>query len=61
VAIEGDRAAALCLDDGALLGLHELAGACERSFPGPQDLEWASAGGALVLLQRRPITARAAR
>jgi pyruvate,water dikinase len=54
--VEGDRVGALCLDDDALAALHRLALRCEESFPGPSDIEWAFAGGALWLLQRRPLT-----
>jgi pyruvate,water dikinase len=35
----------------------DLARAVERTFGGPQDIEWAIAGGQLTLLQARPITA----
>ena len=34
----------------------ELCLAAEAAFGGPQDIEWAFAGGALYLLQSRPIT-----
>jgi hypothetical protein len=33
-----------------------LADACDRTWPGPHDIEWAVAADALFLLQRRPIT-----
>lgn len=47
---------ALCLDDAQLRMLHALATRCERTFGGTQDLEWAFAGRALYLLQRRALT-----
>ena len=47
---------ALCLDDTQLRELHTLAMRCEKTFGGTQDLEWAFAGGALYLLQRRALT-----
>jgi phosphoenolpyruvate synthase/pyruvate phosphate dikinase len=40
----------------SMLDTHRLALRCEESFPGPSDIEWAFAGGALWLLQRRPLT-----
>lgn len=46
----------LSLTDGQLAELHELGRRCEKFFGAPQDLEWAIAGGALFLLQSRPIT-----
>ncbi|MCI0545945.1 MAG: hypothetical protein L0027_01525 [Candidatus Rokubacteria bacterium] len=59
VVVEEPRVHALCLDDARLARLHELATRCEREFGGTQDLEWAWAGNALHLLQRRAITATA--
>lgn len=56
IAIDDERAAALCLDDAALAALHALAGRCEAAAPAPIDLEWAFARGALFLLQSRAIT-----
>ena len=44
-----------CLDDQQLHELHALAMRCEKTFGGTQDLEWAFAGGALYLLQRRAV------
>jgi pyruvate,water dikinase len=49
-----------CLDDERLIALHHLALRCEEAFEGTSDLEWAFAGGALHLLQRRAITTAAA-
>ena len=47
----------LCLATAELHALHELATRCDDVFgPGPHDIEWAFAGGALYLLQRRPVT-----
>jgi pyruvate,water dikinase len=51
-----DRAEALCLDDGLLAGLHELATRCEQLFGPGRDLEWAFADGRLYLLQCRAVT-----
>ena len=56
VAVDSDRAEALCLDDAQLLALHRLAERCETVYGGTQDLEWAFAEVELFLLQRRPIT-----
>ena len=50
----------LSLGDDQLLALHELASRCEQFYGGPQDIEWAFAGGSLYLLQSRPITKRRA-
>lgn len=44
------------LTDAQLAELHALGKQCEKFFGAPQDLEWAIAGGALYLLQSRPIT-----
>ena len=46
----------LCLDDGHLAQLHELAGRCEEVYGPGRDIEWAIAGGELYLLQCRAIT-----
>ncbi len=56
IALDADRAEALCLDDAQLLALHHLAERCETVYGGTQDLEWAFDETALFLLQRRPIT-----
>ena len=56
VALDNDRAEALCLDDAQLFELHRLAERCEAVYGGLQDLEWAFAAVDLFLLQRRPIT-----
>ena len=46
-----------CLGDGELAALHALAVACDRVFGSPDhDIEFAFRGGAVFLLQRRPIT-----
>jgi len=58
VRLDEPRARAACLDADELTALDALATACERVFPGPLDLEWAFAGGALWLLQCRAITTR---
>lgn len=51
-----DRAVAFCLDGGRLTALYELTQACRNLFGGPQDIEWAFAGGRIWLLQRRAAT-----
>jgi phosphohistidine swiveling domain-containing protein len=45
------------LTDRALRRLVRLGVAIERHFGGPQDIEWAWAGGKALILQARPITA----
>jgi pyruvate,water dikinase len=55
--VPDERVRALCLDDGALLALHELAARCEAVYGGDHDIEWAIQAGAVHLLQRRPLTA----
>jgi pyruvate,water dikinase len=54
--VAAERASVLCLEDGHLHQLHDLATRCEKVFGGTQDLEWAFAGEMLYLLQRRAIT-----
>lgn len=51
----------LSLTDAQLGELHALGSKCEEHFGGPQDIEWAYAGGKLFLLQSRPITRGAAK
>lgn len=46
----------LCLSDGELGQLHELASRCEKVYGMGRDIEWAIAGGELYLLQCRAIT-----
>jgi pyruvate,water dikinase len=46
----------LCLDDGQVGELHELAGRCEEVYGPDRDIEWAYADGRLYLLQCRAIT-----
>lgn len=54
-------------DPGPVLGASDrrrllaLSRRAQRTFDGPQDIEWAIDGGEVVLLQSRPITASAAR
>ena len=48
------------LDERALADLCEASLAIERQFGRPQDIEWATAGGELFILQARPITTTAA-
>lgn len=58
--VDADDILRLSLTDAQLGELHALASRCEEHFGGPQDIEWAFAGGRLVLLQSRPITQRRA-
>ncbi|MGA2530974.1 MAG: PEP/pyruvate-binding domain-containing protein [Acidimicrobiales bacterium] len=46
----------LCLSDGQLEELSQLASRCEQVYGAARDLEWAFAGGKLYLLQCRAIT-----
>jgi pyruvate,water dikinase len=46
----------LCLDDGQLDKLNQLADRCERVYGPARDVEWAYASGTLYLLQCRAIT-----
>jgi pyruvate,water dikinase len=56
--LEGSAATAvLVLPDRALRKLSGLGADIEGHFGRPQDVEWASAGGKLFILQTRPITA----
>lgn len=54
--VDADRARRPCLDLDQLQQLAELAERCDAVFGAVSDLEWAFAGGRLVLLQRRPLT-----
>jgi pyruvate,water dikinase len=54
--VPADRVEALCLDDGQLAELHELAAVCERVYGEGRDIEFAFAGGQLYLLQCRAVT-----
>lgn len=49
-------ALAVALTDDVLAAVVDLVHRCERALGGPQDVEWAFAGGALHCLQSRPIT-----
>ena len=54
--IAPERAGQLCLDDGQLAALAQLATRCEQVYGPGRDIEWAFAGGTLYLLQCRAIT-----
>jgi pyruvate, water dikinase len=57
--VPAERRERLCLDEAGLAELVELAGRIQRHFGGHQDVEWAiDPGGALHVLQSRPVTAR---
>lgn len=55
--VEGSRRHVPCLGIGDLQALVALGRRCEATLGGPQDVEWAIAGGRVWLLQSRPITA----
>jgi pyruvate, water dikinase len=58
VAVDAERRAAPCLGPDELGALVELSKRVERHFGGHQDVEWAiDRGGALYVLQSRPVTA----
>jgi pyruvate, water dikinase len=58
VDVEPERREERCLDAGALRVLVELARRIEAHFGSHQDVEWAfDRGGALYVLQSRPVTA----
>lgn len=57
VAVEAHLIESLSLCDVKLCALAELAARCDAAFGAvPHDIEWAFAGDALYLLQRRPVT-----
>ncbi len=51
-----ERARAASLDDDAARKLAEEGLRLEQALGGPQDIEWAMAGGQLAILQARPVT-----
>ena len=55
-AVESSRAEAPSLVDADVSRIAALARRAEQFFGRPQDIEWAVAGGAVYLLQSRPIT-----
>jgi len=50
------EATRICLDDGQLAALGELALSCEKVYGPRRDIEWAIQDGALYLLQCRAVT-----
>jgi pyruvate,water dikinase len=52
-----ERRRAAVLDDAAAAELAGLGARIERHYGAPQDIEWARAGGRVLVLQSRPITA----
>jgi len=46
----------LCLDEGQLQELNDLASRCEQVYGAARDIEWAIADGTLYLLQCRAVT-----
>lgn len=57
VELSEEQATGQVLDEAELSQLVELGLRAEEIFGGPQDVEWAFEGGALYLLQSRPVTA----
>jgi pyruvate,water dikinase len=55
--LDADAGGRRVLDDGELAQLAALGNRLQEHFGAPQDVEWAFAGGALHLLQSRPVTA----
>lgn len=56
-AVQPKRRRVRTLDDGAATALAGLGGRVAAILDGPQDIEWAVAGGELWILQARPTTA----
>lgn len=54
--VPADRQTTLCLTDAELASLADLGRRVEEFYGDPRDVEWAIAGGAVWLLQARPIT-----
>jgi len=54
--VPSQRAEQLCLDDGQLDALAQLATRCEQVYGRARDIEWAFADGTLYLLQCRAVT-----
>jgi pyruvate,water dikinase len=54
--VSADLAEQLCLDDGQLEQLNDLAAQCEHIYGSGRDIEWAFADGELYLLQCRAVT-----
>jgi pyruvate,water dikinase len=61
VPVAPERASAPSLTDGQVLEIAGLARRAQAHFGRPQDIEWTIGGGALFLLQSRPITTLADR
>jgi pyruvate,water dikinase len=51
-----DRRETLCLEDGQLEDLNQMALRCEQVYGPARDIEWAFAGGTLYLLRCRAVT-----
>ena len=56
-----EKVSALCLDDGNLAALADLALQCEKIYGPRRDIEWAIQDGTLYLLQCRAVTTGKAR
>ena len=54
--VDPERVEQLCLDDGQLVALNQLATRCEEVYGAGRDIEWAFAGDELYLLQCRAVT-----
>ncbi|WP_150461155.1 PEP/pyruvate-binding domain-containing protein [Nesterenkonia ebinurensis] len=55
--VSPDQQYARVLDDATVTALADLGDRIARLLSGPQDVEWAVAGGTMWILQARPITA----
>ena len=60
VAVDTARRSAQAIDEEQVAELVRLGRELESLFGGPQDVEWAVAGGTVILLQSRPVTTLAA-
>ncbi len=56
VPVDAERQARPCLGPDELRALHTLGRTLTDFYGRPQDIEWASAGGHLYVLQSRPVT-----
>jgi len=61
VTLSPDQAGSRVLTDDEVSALAELGLVVEAHYGAPQDIEWATAGGATYLVQSRPITSLAQR
>jgi len=59
--VDADQVNQICLDDGSLAALSQLALQCEKVYGPRRDIEWALQAGKIYLLQCRAITTAKAR